>query len=659
MKSTKLPLLLFVLFIATRSFSQDFNIDVEHFVWSDSLPTFTPSEEDQKSATIIAFMNKITEYKWDKKGENIERFYLSHTLKYINDDKSIEDNNKIYVSTYDEQNLLYIRTRVINNGKVVFEASQKDFIEIEEEGHKYNQIALKQLTKGSLVETIIGYKLEMYLYSEEFFQTNYPVKKGLYVLVTPKELKFNSKVYNGTDTLTDSVYENRRFSYVTFTNVLPIDREESYSLVNANKLRVEYVYSQHMVTNYKYQKWPEMGRIFFDRMNKNYDKNQKDLDKILKKINLKQYPSEREKIFAIENFIKQNISSEDNAPEVESYSDVLKMKYTYPFKLNQIFFQLYRRAGINCEIVLTCAKDYKRFDPDFDSWAYLKSALLYFPSVKQFVDPQASLFRLGRINSDFLGQDGLFVKTITIGDMVSASASVKSIPGNAPESSSDFENYTVTLSGDLSSTTLDYNRKMFGYGDLGYRGLYYIIEEDKRKELMEEFVKGLATESTVSNLTIQNFNITEFKTLDAPFDISAKLTSNHYIEMAGEDKILLKVGELIGQQMEMYQESKRTNPVDITYAHNYNRTLTINIPKGYHLKGLEKLIIQHRFDNAAGKPSFGFVSSYKVEGDQLIITCKEYYNDLTYPVSQFEQFKEVINDAADFNKISILIEKDI
>jgi hypothetical protein len=654
----KLPIPLIFIFFAFNSFAQDFLIDVEHFVWSDSLPTFVPTEQDQKSATIIVSMDKITEYKWDKKGENIERFYLSHTLKYINDDKSIEDNNKIYVSTYDEQNLLYIRTRVINNGKIVFEASQKDFIEIEEEGHKYNQIALKQLTKGSLVETIIGYKLETYLYSEEFFQTNHPVKKGRYILISPKELKFNSKVYNGMDTLTDSVYENRRFSYVTFSNVLPIDAEESYSLVNANKLRVEYVYSQHMVTNYKYQKWPEMGRLFFDRMNKNYDKNQKDLDKILKKINLKQYATEKEKIFAIENFVKQNIGSEENAPEVETYAEVLKMKYTYPFKLNQILFQLYRKAEINCEIVLTCAKDYKRFDPNFDSWAYLKNVLFYFPETKQYMDPQASIFRLGRVNSDYLGQSGLFIKTISIGDMVSASASVKYIPANDPQSSSDFENYTVTLSNDLSSTTLNYNRKMYGYGDMGYRGLYYLFEEEKRKELIEELVKGIAKESTVSKIDVQNFNITEFKTLETPFEVSAQLTSNHYIETAGEDKVLLKVGELIGQQAEMYQEEKRTNPVDISYAHSYNRTLTIIIPKGYHIKGLDKLNINHTFNNTSDKPSFGFVSSYTLEGDKLIITCKEYYNDLSYSVAQFEDFKRVINDAADFNKISILIEKD-
>lgn len=653
----KLSLAFLTIIITLSIHAQNLNFDIQHFSWGDSLPNYTPNAEDKKSPTICVFMSKTTEYSWDKKKENIERYYATRTLKYINDDKSIEDNNKIYVSTYDQQNLLYIYTRVINNGKVVFEADGKNFIDIELEQKKYKQIALKELVKGSMVETVIGYKLESYLYGDEFFQLSYPIKYAEYLLITPEVLKFSNKVYNGNEKIVDTVYNERRLSYVKFNNIKAVDSEEKYALSSANLLRVEYVYAQHMVSNYKYQKWPEMGRIFFDRMNFNYDKNKGDLDKILKKINLKQFQTEGEKIFAIENFVKLNISSESNAPEVATFAEVVKMKYTYPFKINQLLFQLYRKAEINCEIVLTCDKGYKRFDKEFDSWAYLKNVLFYFPSIGQFMDPDAPLFRVGRINTDYLGQDGLFIKTITLGDVTSASASIRNIPGNNPELSNDFENYTVSISADFTATALHYNRKMFGYADLGLSGIYYVIDEDKRKEMMEGFVKGMATESKVSNLSVTNFDITNYKTLIEPFTISADLTSNHYIEFAGEGKILLKVGELIGQQMEMYQTTERTNPVDISYTHSYNRNIIVNIPAGYQVKGLDKLNINHTYTNSSNKPSFGFTSSYKIENNQLIITIKEYYYDLTYSVSQFDQFKEVINDAADFNKVSILIEK--
>ena len=52
-----------------------------------------------------------------------------------------------------------------------------------------------------------------------------------------------------------------------------------------------------------------------------------------------------------------------------------------------------------------------------------------------------------------------------------------------------------------------------------------------------------------------------------------------------------------------------------------------------------------------------FTSTYKIEGNTIVIEYHEYYNDLDYPILQYDEFAKVINAAADFNKISILIEK--
>jgi len=489
--------------------AQDLSFDLKNYIWEKNPPTFTPDSNDKKSATVMVSMKKTTEFMFDSKGEDVELYYLTHTLKYINDDKSIEDNNKIYVATNDEQRLITIKTRVIENGKTIFEANESDFIQVEEDGRNYNMLALKGVAKGVLIETIISYQLQSELYGEDKFQMGYPVKSAEYTLITPDILKFNSKIYNTTGNLLDTTYENRRFTYAKFTNIPPLDDEEKYSLINANKIRVEYTYAQHMISKKKYVKWPEMGRIFFDRMNRNYDKNIKDLDKILSKINLKQYSTDEEKIFAIENYMKSNIGIEGNAPETETFADVVKMKYTYAGKFNQMCTQLYRRAGINCEIVLTCAKDYKRLDPDFDSWTYLRNVLFYFPSVNKYVDPQETYYRLGKINTDYLGQNGLFIKTISIGDVVSASAAVRSIAPNDPMATKDFENYTATFDASLENVTVEYHREMNGYAEQGFKGLYYALPDDKRKEVMEEFIKGLATESKVTDLTVENYDITK------------------------------------------------------------------------------------------------------------------------------------------------------
>ena len=42
----------------------------------------------------------------------------------------------------------------------------------------------------------------------------------------------------------------------------------------------------------------------------------------------------------------------------------------------------------------------------------------------------------------------------------------------------------------------------------------------------------------------------------------------------------------------------------------------------------------------------------------LIIICEESYTELSYPKERFEEYRSVINAAADFNKKTILLSKN-
>ena len=58
-----------------------------------------------------------------------------------------------------------------------------------------------------------------------------------------------------------------------------------------------------------------------------------------------------------------------------------------------------------------------------------------------------------------------------------------------------------------------------------------------------------------------------------------------------------------------------------------------------------------------GIVSCKFHSEYKIEGNKIIITINEFYSQIHYPLSQFEQYRSVVNAAADFNKVAILLQK--
>jgi len=53
----------------------------------------------------------------------------------------------------------------------------------------------------------------------------------------------------------------------------------------------------------------------------------------------------------------------------------------------------------------------------------------------------------------------------------------------------------------------------------------------------------------------------------------------------------------------------------------------------------------------------GFTSTYKIEGNTLSISVREEYRLVQYPLSIYEQYKTIINAAADFNKIVLILEK--
>ena len=134
-----------------------------------------------------------------------------------------------------------------------------------------------------------------------------------------------------------------------------------------------------------------------------------------------------------------------------------------------------------------------------------------------------------------------------------------------------------------------------------------------------------------------------------------KQKSKQVNEKAG-NKILVKIGEIIGPQVEMYQEKPRQFPMEIPYPHVLERTIEFKIPEEFQIKNLDELNITHVYPDATNQ-TMGFVSSYKLEGNLLKIHISEDYRQVYYPVAQYQEFRKIINAAADFNKIVLLLEK--
>ena len=120
--------------------------------------------------------------------------------------------------------------------------------------------------------------------------------------------------------------------------------------------------------------------------------------------------------------------------------------------------------------------------------------------------------------------------------------------------------------------------------------------------------------------------------------------------------MLFKIGELIGSQVQMYQEKPRQLPAEMEYPHVLYRKIRFEIPAGYTAKNLADLNIDIQQTSEA-VVTMGFVSSYKLTGNTLDVEVLETYRNIKYLPSEFEVFKKVINAAADFNKVVLVLKK--
>ncbi|MBI1222955.1 MAG: DUF3857 domain-containing protein [Bacteroidetes bacterium] len=648
-------ILLFLLGATTMSQAQLDDFSARDYTVLSAVPEVKLDSTEAKKDLIFIFDRIYVEYVIRPEKDEFFRWQVNHSLKYVNDDNAIEDNNKLYIPLYAVKSIENLIVRVYKDGNLISESYEDELKTVELEKTEMKLLALKGVEKGCLIETLMLKKLPFEFNDFEYLQDEAPRRNAEFRLYVPKDFRFKVHSYNGLEKYKSEIGSYRRIYYINQKDV-PGLQDEKYTFQTANRMRVNYTLHERVDDGHIFSKYEDMGNTFYDGIMKDYAKGRKVFKKISKGAKFEENDKTIEKVYKLDHWIKSNVLSFPGIKSQAKLKSVLKQHFGSQRDVLKLYMYSFFQMGIDYEIVLTCDKTKRRFDPEFDSWDYITDVLFYFPKEEIFLDPLNMFSRLGRINSDFLGEGALFCTPLEYSGKNEVNTKIREIHKNPVEESTDIHTVTVKLTPDMLSCEIDYQRSMKGYADMTLRSAYFTSDKEDRKDFIEEFVKGEATESEVEITDVKNFNLSDQKEYNNPFEVDAKLKTSYYVESAG-DKILLKVGELIGAQSEMYSEEPRQQPINLSYAHKYVRNITIEIPEGYQAKGLEKLNINHQYKNAAGEYSMGFVSSYKYEGNKIIITCEEYYSDLNYPIMQYEEFAKVINAAADFNKISILIEK--
>ena len=293
-------------------------------------------------------------------------------------------------------------------------------------------------------------------------------------------------------------------------------------------------------------------------------------------------------------------------------------------------------------------------DESLANWNRIDETLIYFPGTGKFLQPAGAIYRYPYTEPYWAGTHGLFLKGTSIGDVRTAVGKFDTIPMEPFDQSAQNMEVYAKLDASGDSIIMDCKQILKGYAAVSYRPIWAYLTKDKQDEAVKDIIRNVAKSENIQNIKTENTKLTDAWD-NKSLVIGSTLHTAELIERAG-NKLLFKVGELIGPQEQMYQEKPRQLPAEMPYPHILYRKLKFEIPDGYNIKNLDdlKIDIQHKND---GVLNMGFVSSYKVTGNLLDIDVMETYRDIQYPLSDFETFKKVINAAADFNKIVLVLEK--
>ncbi len=634
--------------------AQNNNLILEKWEASPTLHTLD-NKYSAESAVILLDKRRI---EYIDENQELITYRTLHKIVHINSDNGIESFNRVYLPVADNKDIVSIKARTILPGGQIIEISSENIKDIKDENEQmYKIFAMEGLVKGCEVEFYYTYRGNTGYFGRENIQGSFPILEAKIEIVSPTRLIYDLKPYNTSIKSVDTVMGQKRFATFTAKNIVGVE-EEKYSAFEANLLRCEYKLSYNLSRskNEKLFTWDELAKRAYTLYTTCTEKELKKVGDLVDDLKLKKLGSDLEKVITTENYLKKHFAAKDDigGDDGENLEKIIKTKLASYNGIVKLYGAIFRNLGINHEYVLAGDRQKLMIERNFENWNNCDKPVLFFPRLKKYLAPTEMGFRFPWINPNWGNANAIYCKSTTISNFETAFAEVRSIPLEDYSLSAVNTEAEIELNNSTDTLLIDIKQIYSGYAASTYKSLFTFSSPEEQRLVIKEMIKfGTKSENVVSSkLENQQFeNYHENK----PFILGAIVKASELVEKAG-NKIIVKIGDIIGPQVEMYQEKPRQFPMEIDFPHILERKIKFTIPAGYIVKNPDDLKIDHVYKEN-GQVTMGFVSSYTAEGNTLSITIVEEYRKTNYPLSQYEEFRKIINAAADFNKIAIVLEK--
>jgi hypothetical protein len=604
---------------------------------------------------LLLKRNILSQYM--EKPDEVVHYKVFHVQRHLRTGAAVDANTTVQLSTGHIHEVISIKARSIDPDGRITELRSDAFKKSLDDRNRQNGIyfAFEGLRPGSTIEYLILTRERADLRGDAIrLQFVIPVVEQRYEVLVPDDWNFVFKGYNNTPAMAvDSSLTGIIHHHLRLENTPALEDEESS---NSASYRMYIIQKLDGIPSRKvndYSGYRGAAQTYHSALYPPVDsKTKKELAARLKKVDLAFSRDLEDKIRTIDRYIRNNFNMVDvGGDKLADLGSILRTKDCSEFGLQRLYCNLFREAGIEHQVVVTCDRTEFPFDPEFEAYNYLQQICLYFPGVDKFLDPTDLTLGLGYLSPEFTGTHGLFIRNIEIGGVFTGIGSVKPIPELPSTATRHDIRLVMHLSEDATEADIELENGVTGYYARLIQNFYPYLNEDQRRDLLKAYQDHLLEGSTKQDLQVEHAEQRFFGL--KPFTMKAKVHTSKFTAPAG-DEVLLKVGDLIGPQMEMYAEKVRKLPADSPYNRYYDRQLTIHLPKDWKCTDLSPLAI-HKVMEIDGKVRAEFRSTAVLKDGVISVEVVEYYSTNHVPVEHFEAYRSVINAAADFNKRSLLL----
>lgn len=624
---------------------QAFSQEYKKYDWAEKPKLHKLTEEEANESSIAILEKYIVEYVTPTFGNNIQKFETNHTIARVHDEKGIKTHNTVYISMYNVVDIVDIKARTITpDGKVTLlnKDNIKEVKNVEEYGD-FKIFAIEGAEKDSEIEVLYTLEKEYSAFGRETLQKSYPIKKLEYDFIIG-DLPGRIKAYNANSEFVEKTYSKSKGKQLILENIVPMTEEE-YATPDSNKTYVAFqcfgpgtnvtdgMLWNNVVTNITDGLFPETPNAEISKIAENILKGKKTDDFT--------------KAYLMDDYVKKNYTIVKNNNEQLSDIDyIIKNKSASDLGIIKIYAHLLKAANVEYMPVITADVYEHKFDAEFFNPGALREFLIYIPKANNYIVPNRVDYRLSEAPPTILGNQGIFVND-------QLQYSFYKIAQKDPDYSRIVRNMKISFEEELEYVKIDQEQEYYGHWAMNNRAFLNLAPEQSIKEF-EDYLTGSGIEDkVVKTYEITHKEMTQLE-YNKPFLVNSSITSESLLEEAGESYIF-QVGKVIGTQSELYQETKRVNPIQMQYPNRYNYEIIVTIPDGYSVEGLESLIIKKELLDEKGNQKCKFESNYTLKGNTLTIIIEEFYKEYEYDISEYEGFRKVINAASDFNKAAILM----